>query len=84
VHVSVLSKLGYDGLISNRVSKTVKEEMKTKYGYTFEWQGHDVNWDLPTSIIAHYLEYFYVLPVVRMDDGFIGQDPNNFAYQLWN
>jgi len=28
VHVSILNKLGYDGLISNRVSNTIKGEMK--------------------------------------------------------
>ena len=84
VHVSILSKLGYDGLISNRVSNTIKGEMRNKYGYSFEWKGHDVSWDKKTSTIAHYLEYFYVLPVLRMDSGFIWTDAGYFAGQFWN
>lgn len=65
--MSILSKLGYDGLLSNRVSNTIKGEMRNKYGYSFEWKGHDVSWNEKTSILAHYLEYFYVLPTLRMD-----------------
>jgi alpha-mannosidase len=67
VHVSILSKLGHDGLISNRISKTIKNELRRNYGYSFEWKGHDVSWNDKTSVVAHYLEYFYVLPQVRMD-----------------
>ena len=67
VHAAILAKLGYDGLITNRVSNSVKEQMKNRYGYTFEWHGHDVFWNSSTKILCHYLESFYTVPTVRLD-----------------
>lgn len=81
--MSVLSKLGYDALITNRVSNTVKQEMKDKYGYTFEWKGHDVSWNDSTSILVHYLESFYTVPTVRLDNQFIQTSANGLAGALW-
>ena len=71
VTASILKAHGHDGLITNRVSKTVKDQMKDQYGYTFEWCGHDIKPEEPTCMVTHYLEHFYVLPVVRMDQAFL-------------
>ena len=51
--------LGYDGYVFNRISWTNKDEMRTKYGYTFEYATHDVMPDNPDGILCHILEYHY-------------------------
>ncbi len=82
--VAVLNKLGHDGLLTNRVSKTIKEQMRDTYGYTFEWCGHDARPDDKTCMLTHYLEYFYVMPVIRMDQGFLGQQISTYSRQFWS
>lgn len=57
--------------------------MKNQYGYTFEWHGHDVNWNESSKILCHYLESFYTVPTVRLDNQFVQSSANGLSGALW-
>ena len=72
VTVSVQHKLGYEVLIGNRISNNLKDKMRNEVGYNFIWEGHQVDKDKSEDfILAHILQFFYVLPQVRFDNEFL-------------
>ena len=70
-------------MIFNRIPTPVKDQMEEKYGYTVDIKGHNVNPNKDTRLTCHYLEHFYVLPVIRMDQAFIEVNVTSFSEELW-
>ena len=69
---AVFHKLGYEVVIGNRVSDNLKNKMRTEVGYNFIWEGHQVDKDKnKDNVMAHILQFFYVLPQVRFDFEFL-------------
>ena len=62
VTISVLYKLGYEGVVGNRISQYLKNQLAEKYGFNFYWKGHQVTRDPQEStILAHILQKHYGL-----------------------
>ena len=53
--------------------------MAKDFGFTLSWNAYDISWEKDVGLPTHYLEHFYVLPTVRMDQAFISARPPNFA-----
>lgn len=63
VTVSLLHKLGYDGLVENRISKNFKNKLSAEDGFNFYWEGHQVSNDKSeASLFTHILQRHYNLP----------------------
>lgn len=77
--VSILYKLGYEALIENRVSNDFKIKMHHEYGFNFNWEGHQVTkTKSQSSLLGHILQYFYIIPTIRLDYQFIVQNLENY------
>ena len=62
VTVAVLYKLGYDGFVGNRMSKTFKDKLSNEDGFNFYWQGHQVSEEKnETVLFTHILQKHYGL-----------------------
>ncbi|CAI2377845.1 unnamed protein product [Moneuplotes crassus] len=82
---SVLKKLGFTAFIENRISNDFKKVLKDKEGYNFCWEGHQVDENKEDDrILTYILQYFYTLPGLRLDSGFIGTNKKAYAQQFWD
>lgn len=84
--VSVLHKLGYKKLIGNRISPELKKQMRSNDGYSFYWQGHQVDSNEHDSkIFTTFMQSHYSLPEIRMiDDSFLKIDMVDYAKDLFD
>ena len=79
VTVANLHKLGYDVLVENRISDEYKAKLRAGDGYSFQWEGHQVSKDKSDSnLLCYMLQFFYVLPQIRLDDQFIYKNLESF------
>ena len=83
--VSVLKKLGFTSFIENRISNDFKDELRRKDGYNFFWQGHQVDENKEDDrLLVHILQFFYTLPALRLDSGFINTNKRSYSNTFWN
>jgi hypothetical protein len=84
--VSILHKLGYKKLVHNRVVNEIKTQMSTSDGFSFNWQGHQVDPNERNSkIFTTFMQYHYNLPDIRMiDEKFLDIDMVAYAPKLYN
>jgi hypothetical protein len=82
---AVFHKLGYSAFIENRISNDFKDILRSKDGYSFFWQAHQVDEDKTEDrIMTYILQFFYTLPGLRLDDGFIGVRKSSYVGQFWD
>ncbi|CAI2376267.1 unnamed protein product [Moneuplotes crassus] len=73
--VAVLSKLGYDSLVENRMSKNYKDKLAKEDGFNFYWQGHQVSEDPDDNLIfTHVLTDHYNIIKVWNENMVIGSN----------
>ena len=72
---AVLHKLGYDGLVGNRISQDFKNKMSQGEGYNFIWEGHQVSAKKEESIIfTHIIQRHYNYPDTWSSSSFYMKD----------
>lgn len=82
--VSVFHKLGFTSFIENRISNDFKAILRKKDGYNFFWQGHQVDEKKEEDrVLTHILQFFYTLPGLRLDSGFINVNKRSYSNQFW-
>lgn len=73
--VAVLSKLGYDAIVENRVSLDYKKKLGNEDGFNFYWQGHQVDEEHEDSLLfAHLLTDHYNIFKVWNENMALGQN----------
>jgi hypothetical protein len=83
--VSILHKLGYKKLVHNRVDNKIKIQMRNSDGFSFNWQGHQVDPnERDSKIFTTFMQYFYTLPDCRMDEKFVDIDMVAYAPYLYD
>lgn len=86
VTISVLHKLGYDGIVGNRMSQTFKNKLAKEDGFNFYWQGHQVSKNPEdATLFTHILQKHYglQLPNVWNEGLFLGKNMDqltNYVY----
>jgi hypothetical protein len=67
VTATVLYKLGYDGIVGNRMSQNFKDKLSSEYGFNFYWKGHQVSPNLDEPLILeHIMQKHYGLGMPDM------------------
>ena len=76
VTVSVLHKLGYDGLVGNRISQDFKDKMSKGDGFNFLWEGHQVSAKKEeATMFTHIIQHHYNLPETWSGASFLMKIP---------
>ncbi|CAI2360948.1 unnamed protein product [Moneuplotes crassus] len=53
--ISVLSKLGYEAIVGNKISSDYKKKLEDEYGFNFYWQGHQVSENRQDDVLLTHI-----------------------------
>lgn len=79
--VAVLYKLGYEGLVENRISANFKHTNR----FNFVWEGHQVSANKSeVSLFTHILQRHYNIPDIWSDSQFLSKSIESLKYNTWS